>query len=65
MPIPKTLLNDAQVDLAKQWLPDGSHPYAYSTKGMLWYWQTHPTGLPVKNALKLSDGQLQQLNQLG
>ena len=65
MPITKTPLNNTQVELAKQWLPSGSQPYGYdSNKGLLWYWQPHYSGVAIKNALKLSAKQLQELNQL-
>jgi hypothetical protein len=59
MTINKIQLNDDQVDLAKQWLPNGSYPYAYNIKGMLWF-RDH---LGHKNAIKLSADQIQQLNQ--
>ena len=58
----KIQLNDNQIRLAKQWLPSGSHPYAHDNK-MLWFWQPHYSGF-VKNALKLSQDQIRQLNQL-
>jgi len=65
MSISKTLLNNEQIQLAQGWLPLGSWPYAYdSNKGLLWYWQTYPNGLPVKGCTKLDPSQLQQLNQL-
>jgi len=59
----KTQLNNNQIQLAKGWLPPDSYPYAYSTKGLLWYWQTWNNGLPIKGSTKLDPSQLQQLNQ--
>jgi len=60
----KIQLNDAQIALAKQWLPTGSHPYGYNPdKCLIWYWQNTKMG-PVKNALKLDLDQRQQLDQL-
>jgi len=59
----KIQLNNNQVELAKGWLPFGSHPYAYNTKGLLWYWQDW-NGKPVKGCTKLSPAQVQQLDQL-
>jgi len=56
----KIQLSDAQVELAKQWLPSGSYPYAYSTKGMLWFRDS----LGRKNAINLNQQMVDQLNQL-
>jgi len=58
----KIQLNDAQVALAKSWLPDGSQPYAYDGR-FLWYWLSW-YGQPVKNAIRLSSDQSTQLDQL-
>jgi len=65
MAIPKIQLNNAQVELVKSWIPDGSQPYGYNpVKGILWFWMPHYSGVVVKNAVELSDRQLEQLNQL-
>ena len=61
----KVQLNSDQIKLAKQWLNKDNkdcEPYAHDSK-MLWFWETTPTG-PVKNAVKLSLAQVQQLEQL-
>jgi len=62
MPISKTLLNDKQIALAKTWLASGCEPYGYN-KRMLWFLQSW-NGLPMKNAVKLTLTQVEQLNQL-
>jgi hypothetical protein len=60
MSVTKIEMNQTQIELAQSWLPSGSYPYAYSTKGMLWF-RDH---LGHKNGLKLSSDQLQKLTQL-
>jgi len=60
----KIEMNDAQVELAKGWLPSDSQPYAYNPKGMLWYWRLHYSGVPVKSSTKLNPEQVDQLNRL-
>jgi hypothetical protein len=57
--INKIQLNDAQVQLAKQWLPSDSHPYAYNRK-LLWFRDS----LGRKNAINLNQQMVDQLNQL-
>jgi len=62
--INKAQLNSNQIQLVRNWLPQGSQLYTYSPdKGMIWYLQDW-SGRPVKNALKLDPSQLQQLSQL-
>jgi hypothetical protein len=63
MPINKIEMNDNQVKLAKQWLAEGCEPYGYNNK-MIWYWEIHYSGVPIKNGMKLSPEQVEQLNQL-
>jgi hypothetical protein len=55
----KVQLNDKQIQLAKGWLPNGSWPYGHNGK-LLWFRDS----LGRKNALKLSQEQIDQLNQL-
>jgi len=62
MSVNKTQLNSAQIELAKQWLTEECEPYAYNGK-VVWFW-TNWHGVPIKNALKLSARQAEQLNQL-
>jgi len=60
----KIEMNDAQISLAQSWLPSGSWPYAYNTRGIIWFWQTWNKGLPIKGSAKLTHDQVEQLNQL-
>jgi len=61
----KIQLNEKQTQLANYWLGDDCYAYAYSiATRMLWFKQLHYSGHAINNARKLTEQQLQQLQQL-